>query len=143
MRVRMNGHFDRLVRLDEKLERLASEGMSDIEQRAAVAIHQQIERQFARGESAEGERWANKADGSPSHLQKSGNMKRSMRVSGVGGVKLTIDRPAGWHQSGTKNKDGSRRMPERPIAPVGDALPPNWAGAVSQAAREVIGEVRR
>lgn len=138
MQARMNGNYDRLVELRLGLERLAADGADEVERRAAVALDLQIEKQFTRGESAEGDRWANKADGSPSYLQKTGAMKRSKRVSGVGGIRLSIDRPAGWHQSGTKTADGSERMPARPIAPTGDSLPPNWAKPIREAAAEVI-----
>lgn len=143
MKASMSGDLDVVHKLAVDLDRLASEGMRDAEHRAAVAVDLQVERQFARGESAEGTRWANKADGSPSYLQASGAMKRTKRVSGVGGIKLTIDRPAGWHQSGTKTADGSERMPARTIAPTGDTLPPNWSKSIKDAVGEVFAEVGR
>lgn len=140
--MRMNGNFESMHELKLGLERLAAEGAREIERRAAVAIDLQIEKQFARGESAEGERWANKADGSPSFLQKSTKMRRSKRVTGVGGIKVTLDKPAGFHQGGTKNADGSQRMPARPIAPIGDSLHGNWAKPIVEVVREVFAEVR-
>jgi len=133
--MRMNGNFDRLIGIREGLERLTNEGMKGIEHRAAVAIDLQLEKQFVAGESAAGERWANKVDGSPSHLQKTTKMRRSKRVAGVGGIKVSLDKPAGFHQGGTK------KMVARPIVPVGNELPPNWDKAIRGAAREVLAEV--
>lgn len=142
MRARMNGHFDRVIDLEERIDRLAAEGMGEIEHRAAVAVDLQIERQFASGTRANGEKWPAKADGSPSYLQATGAMKRSKRVTGIGGVRVTIDRPEGWHQSGTRTADGERKMPARPIVPVGRSLPENWSKPIAAAAREVFAEVR-
>lgn len=142
MQVRMNGNFENLGNLSRALDRLASEGMRDAEHRAAVAVDQQVERQFASGEDSDGQHWANKADGSPSHLQRSGDMKRSKRVTGIGGIRLTLDKPAGFHQSGTKNADGSQRMQARPIVPTGDSLPGNWSKPISAAVSEVFEELR-
>ena len=130
--IRMNGNFERLHTIAAGLERLASEGVRDAEHRASVAVFQTIEKQFAAGESAEGEKWAPLAKGGPSHLQDTGKMKRSLGVRGIGrGISVTIDKPAGYHQGGT------RRMPARPIAPV-NASPSSWDEAVKNAVREVV-----
>src|SRR5690348_11573284 len=95
---------DPLERLIANLESLASSGAEDAEKAAADEIQSVLERQYDAGRAPGGDSWAAKADGTASHLQKSGAMRANTKaVRGVGGVSVRIPKPGGFHQSGTKN----------------------------------------
>lgn len=148
MKVRMNGHFERLATLSTGLSFLAESGRREIANRAAAAIAARIEKQYGTGRGPYGEMWAPKAGQSAapgrkpraagrSFLQKTGAMKRATDViAGVKGVTVTAPKPAGFHQSGT------RKMPARRLVPSGTSLSTPWREAVTEAALEVLAEVR-
>ena len=52
-------------------------------------------------------------------------------MKGVGGIRVTIPKPGGFHQ------DGTVKMDARPIVPDGD-LPDTWSNAVAEATRTVL-----
>lgn len=134
MSVRFVGHFGRLQDFSDRMTALATEAYADASHRAAVAVQQQLERQYGSGTDPYGNPWADKKDGSgKSYLQKSGKMRQNTRaVRGVGGIRVTAPKPAGFHQSGTK------RMVSRPLVPYGSDMPQDWRQAIEGAVREAI-----
>jgi hypothetical protein len=127
--------FAALGKLIQNLEHLGSHGSEAVGAKLEPAIQQVVESQYDQGKGPDGEKWANKADGTPSNLQKSGVMRsRSQVVAGVKGVTVRIPSPGGWHQGGTS------RMPARPLVPEGDQLPREWEKAAQEAAAAVIRE---
>ena len=125
--------FARLAALIGNLSELAENGSAAVAAKLEPALQQVIESEYEQGHGPDGQQWAHKADGSPSHLQKSGDMRRSSNaVKGVSGVTVRIPKPGGFHQSGTE------RMPARPLVPAGESLPPDWQKAAEDAARAVI-----
>jgi hypothetical protein len=114
------------------LERLATHGFSDIQDETAKAVQGVVDSQYQAGVSPDGERWADKADGTASYLRKTGDMARdSKAIRGVSGVDVKIPSPGGYHQSGTKNMD------VRKLVPDGE-LTPTWQQAIDGAAESVI-----
>lgn len=125
--------FAELTRLISNLETLADKGTDAVVAKLEPAISGVLQAEYEQGKGPDGHTWANKADGSPSHLQKSGDMRAgSQVVAGVKGVTVRIPKPGGFHQGGTS------RMPARPLVPEGDSLPPDWQKAAEDATRSVI-----
>lgn len=124
-----------LGKLIANLDELANHGGDAVAAKLEPAIKQVVEAQYDQGKGPDGEKWADKADGSPSNLQKSGAMRSGSQViAGVKGVSVRIPKPGGFHQGGTS------RMPARPLVPDGDQLPPEWERAAQEAAANVIRE---
>jgi hypothetical protein len=94
-----------------------------------------IQEQFDAGVGPDGEAWEPLANGGPSHLTDSGDMRGSVVVTHVGGgeVSVTVDDPADYHQRGTY------KMPARQILPEDDTMPASWEAAIEAAAEEVLG----
>jgi hypothetical protein len=125
--------FAQLAKLIENLETLGEKGAEAVGQKLEPALNQVLQSEYEQGKGPDGQGWAHKADGSPSHLQKSGDMRRESKVvAGVKGVSVRIPKPGGFHQAGTS------RMPARPLVPSGDSLPPDWQKAAEDATRAVI-----
>lgn len=125
--------FAQLSRLIANLETLADNGAEAASVAAAGAVEKVVEAEYTEGKGPDGKPWAAKADGTPSHLQKSGAMRSgSQVVPGVKGVTVRIPKPGGFHQGGTS------RMASRPLVPDGDQLPPQWEQPVAEAVRRVI-----
>ena len=100
--------------------------------RVATKIGRLIDQQFDDGVDPYGEPWAPKADGSPSHLDDTGDMRASVDVSAQGTeVTASIDDPFPFHEAGTAN------MPARPILPY-KGTPPAWEDAVDEAVNEEL-----
>lgn len=74
-------------------------------------------------------------------LIRSGAMVGSLDVRARGTeIEMSMDEPFIFHQAGTKNKDGSRRMVQRKIFPYEEELPPPYQQAVDDAFDEVVGK---
>lgn len=125
--------FAELSSLIGRLEGLAAATTDIVSAKLEPALQQVLEREYDQGQSPDGETWAPKADGSPSHLQKTGAMRSGTKaVNGVSGVSVHIPKPGNWHQSGTK------RMPARKLVPETEPLPPEWQKALENAATEAV-----
>lgn len=132
--VRFTGRFGSLQDFSDRMTALAQDAYADASHRAAVAVQQQLERQYGSGKDPYGIPWPNKKDGSGrSYLQKTGKMKRETRaVRGVGGIRVTAPKPAGFHQTGTKY------MYARSLVPYGSDMPQDWRSAIEGAIREAV-----
>lgn len=123
--------------LEKMVETLESLGSipSQAAPEAAKKIESLIQAQFDAGTDPYGRRWAAKKDGSPSYLEKSGDLRKGVRVqptSGAG-IAVTVDMPYGeYHQTGT------RYMPARKILPDEGDLPEEWHDAIEEALDETI-----
>jgi hypothetical protein len=125
--------FAKLERLIANLETLASDGADDASAAAASAVEKVVEAEYTEGKGPDGKRWADKADGTASHLQKTGAMRSATQVvPGVKGVSVRIPKPGGFHQGGTS------RMPARPLVPEGEPLPPSWEQPVAAAVKDAF-----
>ena len=68
-------------------------------------------------------------------------MSESMDVIVLGNrLNVHSDSPyLGYHQSGTKNKDGSPRMPQRKVLPnEDDPMPARWESALEKSVDEAF-----
>lgn len=130
----MSGNpFAQLAKLVSNLETVGEKGADAVAAKLEAAINGVIQAEYDQGRGPDGSTWASKADGAASHLQKTGAMRSGTQVvRGVKGVTVTVPKPGGFHQSGTK------RMPARPLVPEGEPLPSSWAKAAEDAAREAI-----
>ena len=125
--------FAQLARLIENLGGLAEKGTEAVAEKLEPAINQVIQAEYDQGKGPDGSTWAAKADGSASHLQKTGAMRSGTEVvRGVKGVSVRVPKPGGYHQGGTS------RMPARKLVPDGEPLPPDWAKAAEEATRTVV-----
>ncbi len=126
--------FGELAKLIANLEQLGSKGSEAIGEKLAPAIQAVLEQQYTDGKGPDGQQWADKADGTPSFLQKTGAMRSGTNaVAGVKGVSVRIPSPGGFHQGGTV------KMPERKLVPDGE-LEGEWAKAAEEAVRAAITE---
>lgn len=130
----MAGPFAELAQLIANVATLADKGAAAIAASTEPAIKQVLEAEYEQGRGPDGEQWARlKRDGSPSHLQDTGAMRANTNVvRGVRGVSVSIPKPGGFHQSGTK------RMAARKLVPDGEPLPPSWESAAHDAAASTI-----
>lgn len=127
--------FAQLSRLIANLESIGDDGVAQVSDALEPAVQAVLESEYTEGKGPNGESWAVKADGTPSHLQKSGAMRSgSKAIRGVSGVSVRIPKPGGFHQSGTK------RMSARKLVPDGEPLTGDWAKAAETAAHGVIVE---
>lgn len=121
--------YDRkaLDRLAEALGELASVP-SRVVPTVAPKIESMLREQFDDGVDPYGEPWAPLATGDQSYLQKTGDMLSTLDVTGQrgAGIRITIDPPANFHQTGTA------RMPARKILPE-EELPEEWSDAIDDA----------
>lgn len=125
--------FAQLSKLIANLETLADNGAEAASVAAAGAVEKVVEAEYTEGKGPDGKGWKAKADGTPSHLQKSGAMRSATQViPGVKGVTVRIPKPGGFHQGGTVKMDA------RPLVPEGDALPPQWEQSVAAAVQGAI-----
>lgn len=125
--------FAQLSKLIANLETLAEDGIEVASVAAAGAVEKVVEAEYTEGKGPDGKPWAAKADGTPSHLQKSGAMRSgSQVVPGVKGVTVRIPKPGGFHQGGTVKMDA------RPLVPEGEQLPPQWEQPVAAAVQGAI-----
>jgi len=122
--------FAELAKLIAGLESLSAESVSaDL----APIVDGLVQAEYESGKGPDGQPWTAKADGTPSHLQKSGAMRSgSQVVPGVKGVSVRIPKPGGFHQGRTV------KMAARPLVPSGDALPPAWEKPIADAAQASI-----
>lgn len=125
--------FAQLAKLIGNLEGLATNGPEAVSEALEPAIQRVIEAEYDQGKDPSGQAWANKVDGTPSRLQKTGAMRAGTNaVRGVKGVTVRIPLPGGFHQGGTV------KMVARKLVPDGEPLPETWAKAAEQAAVDVI-----
>jgi hypothetical protein len=120
----------------------ALEGLPDrIADRLPAEFSALLDEQFSTGVDPYGDPWAPLADStiatgrSPPPLTDTGAMHASAVVSASGGVvTMSVDDPAGFHQTGTRN------MPAREVLPT-DArgLPPAYELAIVRVATEAAG----
>lgn len=125
--------FAQLSRLIASLDTLAADGATEVSEAAAKGLNEVVQAEYEQGKGPDGQAWANKADGTPSHLKKSGDMRRDTQVlPGVKGVTVRVPRPGGFHQAGTD------RMQARKLVPDGEPLPASWEKSLEEATRQVI-----
>lgn len=136
----ITGDFDKLQKITESVARLASSGFRRVSTDGSVAISDVLEEQYASGSGPNRDPWAPLASGEPSHLTDTGHMRSTSLSTPVKGVSVRIPFPGKFHQKGTKNRDGSRRMPARPIVPESSSLPERWSDPLKRSARSVIWE---
>jgi len=109
---------------------------------AAPKIKEQVQEEFSAGQAPNGGAWAPLKDGSPAHLEKTGRMAAKLKVEADGlVVRGKLYAPANLHQYGTKRKNGTVRMPARPIFPTKDATPPGWEKALEESAEQALEEL--
>ncbi len=131
----LTGNFAALERMQERLAELAT-----VPSRTAVAVSSRldelVQEEFDRGTDPYEEAWAplspvTLAKGrTPPPLTDSSAMRDSLRVFPLAGagVGVTIDHPAGPHQTGWTGPQGSG--PARPILPARGELPDGWIEAM-------------
>jgi hypothetical protein len=125
--------FAELAKLIGNLGELAENGANAVSAKLEPVLQQVLENEYELGRGPNGETWAAKADGGPSHLQDTGAMRAGTQVvRGVKGISVKVPSPGGYHQGGTS------RMPARPLVPDGEPLPQQWVEAVSNAAQATI-----
>jgi hypothetical protein len=135
--VSFTGDLSELGQLAENLGRLARVP-SRASAQVADEIRTDIEGEFSSESDPYGEPWEAHAEttverwGEHNILDLSGEMKRSLDVRPMrgAGVSVTIDHPAGVHQTGWSGPQGEG--PARPILP-GDDFPEQWAEIVDDA----------
>jgi phage gpG-like protein len=127
----LEGDIGQLTRLGERLAELA-EVPSRTARAASEAIEAEIQDEFDQGHDPYEEPWkplapATVARGrSAPPLTDTGAMRDSLRVKPLAGagIGVTIDHPAGPHQTGWEGRQGSG--PARPILPARGELPDAW-----------------
>lgn len=128
--------FAELQRLIDNLGELAENGTDTVATSLEPAVQQLLDQEYEQGRGPSGETWAAKADGTPSHLQKTGAMRAGSQViPGVKGVSVRIPKPGGFHQ------DGTTRMQARPLVPEGEPLPEAWSAAVQRTSESTISSI--
>ncbi len=123
----------------KKLEAIAA-APPKIAALAASQIATAVDREFAQGSDPYGDAWAALSESTTSKgrfdppLNDTGAMKGSATASAEGtSVRVTVEEPANFHQSGTAD------MPARPILPTdGGALPDAWNAAYEAAAKRIL-----
>ncbi len=144
----ITGNFAALERMQERLAEL-SEVPSRAAKGAASRIEALMQEEFDRGADPYEEPWvplspATEALGrSAPPLTDSGAMRSSLRVAplAAAGVGVTIDHPAGPHQTGWSGKQGSG--PARPILPARGELPDGWIEALEIEAEKAFKGITR
>lgn len=127
-------------RLEENIGKLAGVP-SRASARVARDIGNAIDGQFGSATDPYGRPWKPHAPateerwGAHPVLQLTQAMRSSVDVRPMAGagVSITIDHPAGVHQTGWSGPQGSG--PARPILP-GEAMPPKWTEAIEAAVNE-------
>jgi phage gpG-like protein len=140
----LSGDLSKMAKLESNLRRL-SEVPSQVAADAAEAIEELIEEEFDAGNDAYGRAWAPLAPATlakgrtPPPLSDTEAMRDSLEVRPMpgAGISITIDEPAGIHQTGASR--GNWRMPARPILPD-RALPRSWTDAIAEAGERAITE---
>ena len=127
----LTGNFGALERWERQLGRIAdgrvafeiADDMADV----ALGL---VAQDFARESDPFGNPWApkKKPDGRAILRGKTNRLVqwRKAYVNQYGFRVESVAPYAKFHQTGTKNKDGSQRMPARKMAPTGNRLPSNW-----------------
>lgn len=135
-----SGDIDDLGRLADNLGKLAA-----VPSRASAAVADNLEEvileQFAAQADPYGNPWAEHAEstverwGEHAILDLTGEMIGTLEVAPMpgAGVSVSIDMPAGAHQTGWDGPQGSG--PARPILPQGP-FPATWRAAVDEALDE-------
>lgn len=105
---------------------------------AAPAITRELQKEFARGADAHGRKWRRLATGKPSHLDKSGKLRRGTRAAPMPGnsrgVRILFGsraRIAAFHQLGTKKMPARRILPDM-------GMPTSWKVAIERAHRQAF-----
>ena len=119
---------------------------------AAETIEQLIQREFDAGRDPFGKPWAPLAKATlkrgrrPPPLTDTGAMRNSISVIARGG-NLSVHSDSTiiqYHQDGTRNADGSTRMPQRKIFPdLSDPMPARWENAIQQSSERAFKKVFR
>ncbi len=121
----LNDAVVRIKSLEDLPERAA--------QRAALAIANVLDEQFAAGTDPYGDPWKDLVSGGPSHLTETGEMHAGSIVHASGNdIVINVPDPGGYHQTGT------RYMVARPLEPTQSrGLPPAYEVAILAAIAEV------
>ena len=97
--------------------------------------------EFAGEKDPAGNRWARRKQptGSWAILAKTKNMRDTTTATPLpSAAEFTVETPGEFHQGGTKNKDGTRRMVARPVLP--QFMTDLWRVAIAEAVRERIAD---
>lgn len=145
----LTGNFSQLERMQERLAELA-EVPSRAARATASRLEELMQEEFDRGADPYEEPWTPLAPttlAKPRHpppLTDSSDMRDSLRARPLAGagVGMTIDHPAGPHQTGWTGPQGSG--PARPILPARGELPDGWIEVLEEeSARAFRGVTRR
>jgi len=143
----LTGDLSQMGQLASRLRDLAS-----VPSRAAGVVSDRIEaliqEEFDAGADPYGNAWAPLAEStlargrSAPPLTDTGAMRDSVRVAPLAraGVGVTIDHPAGVHQTGWDGASG--KGPARPILPRG-VMPARWSEAIKSAVSDTVRKVMR
>jgi hypothetical protein len=147
--VSLTGDFAQLDRMAAALGELAR-----VPSRTARAVSDRLEgliqEEFDAGHDPDEEPWAplspvTEARGRsmPPGLDDSGTMRGSVVVRPLAGagVGITVDHPAGVHQTGWEGKSGTG--PARPVLPARGELPERWVEVVEAEAEKAFRGVMR
>lgn len=140
----LTGDLGRMGKLAANLRKLSSVP-SQVSAGAAESIKELIEEEFDAGRDTYGKTWAPLAPATlakgrtPPPLSDAEAMRDSLDVSPMpgAGISITIDDPAGIHQTGAKR--GNWVMPARPVLPD-RTFPKAWTDAIAEAGENAIAE---
>jgi hypothetical protein len=144
----LTGDLGQLDRLAARLGELA-EVPSRAARDASASIEELIEEEFDQGADPYEKPWADLAPATldkgrtPPPLTDSGAMRGTVQVRPLAGagVGVTIDHPAGVHQTGWSGPRGSG--PSRPVLPARGELPEGWIEALERAAEKAFRGITR
>lgn len=144
----LTGDFSQLERMQERLAELA-QVPSRCARAVSTRLEELVQEEFDRGADPYEEPWAplspvTLARGrTPPPLTDTSAMRASLHVRPLAGagVGVTIDHPAGPHQTGWSGPQGSG--PARPILPARGELPDGWIEAIEAEAVRAFKGTRR
>lgn len=132
----------RLGAFSAALSGLAADAPRLLGEAVAEGGEKALAAEFAGEKDPAGNPWAQRKQptGSWAILAKTKNMRDTTTATPLlSAADFTVETPGEFHQGGTKNPDGSRRMVARKLLPKG-TLPEPWRVAIGEAVRERIAD---
>lgn len=135
---KMNARLGELIRVPSRAARAASERVEAL-----------IQEEFDTGTNPYGDPWAPlspetiKGGRSAPPLTATGAMRGTVHVfpAQAAGISVTIDKPAGIHQTGWAGPRG--KGPARPVLPNRNVLPETWVEAINEEVAEAFGRATK